>query len=72
MRVSLLKLKNMVKTLEKGAKGMALSKIDVEFWLKRGEDSGDEVMLNLESVGQFGVIPDATFTFKVIEEDWYG
>ena len=66
MRVSLLRLRKIVKKLEEGAKGMALSKIDVEFWLKKGE--GDEVMLNLESVGQFGVIPDASFIFKAIEE----
>lgn len=63
MKVSLLKLKNIINNLEKGAKGMALSKIDVEFWLERSED--EEVLLKLKSVGQFGVIPDATFTFKV-------
>lgn len=65
MKVSILKLKNIVKKLEEGAKGVALSKIDVEFWLERkGEE---EVMLELKRVGQFSIKPDATFTFKIID-----
>lgn len=63
MQVSLLKLKNIVKKLEEGAKGMALSKIDVEFWLKRSAD--EEVLLELKHIGQFSIKPDVTFTFKI-------
>jgi len=63
MQVSLLKLKKIVKGLEEGAKGMALSKIDVEFWLEKGSD--EEVLLELKRVGQFSIKPDATFTFKI-------
>ena len=66
MQVSLLKLKNIVKKLEKGAKGVALSKIDVEFWLE--ESAKEEVLLELKSVGQFSIMPDATFAFKIIKE----
>jgi len=62
MQVSLLKLKKIVKNLEKGAKGRALSKISVEFWLERSRD--EEVLLELKRVGQFSIKPDATFTFK--------
>ena len=65
MKVSLLKLKKIVKGLEEGAKGMALSKIDVEFWLKRPHQ--EEVLLELKRVGQFSIKPDATFTFKIID-----
>ena len=65
MKVSLLKLKNIVKKLEKGAKGVALSKIDVEFWLEENED--EEALHELKRVGQFSIMPDATFTFKVIK-----
>jgi len=63
MRVSLLKLKKIVKDLEKGARGVALSKINIEFWLERSSD--EEVMLELKRVGQFNIKPDAIFTFKI-------
>lgn len=63
MQVSLLKLKNIVKKLERGAKGMALSKINVEFWLEEKRD--EEALLELKRIGQFSVKPDATFTFKI-------
>lgn len=63
MQVSLLKLKNIVKKLEKGAKGVALSKIGIEFWLMRSE--GEEILLELKHVGQFSVTPDVAFSFKV-------
>lgn len=65
MKVSLLKLKNIVKKLEKGARGVALSKIDVEFWLKENDE--EEALLELKRVGQFSIMPDATFTFKIIK-----
>ena len=65
MKVSLLKLKKIVKGLEEGAKGCALSKIDVEFWLKRSKE--EEVLLELVRIGQFNIVPDATFTFKIID-----
>jgi len=63
MEVSLLKLKKIVKNIEEGAKGMALSKIDIEFWLEKSSD--EEVLLELKRVGQFSIKPDATFTFKI-------
>ena len=62
MDISLLKLKRIVKKLEEGAKGVALSKISIEFWLEKSSD--EEVLLKLKRVGQFDMNPAAVFIFK--------
>lgn len=38
---------------------------DVEFWLKLEDDV---IMCDLESIGQFNIIPDMTITIKIADE----
>ena len=40
---------------------------DVEFWIEL--DDGNEILAELESIGQFHVIPDMTLTIKPMNKD---
>lgn len=43
---------------------------DVEVWLRL--DDGEEIIGEIESIGQFNIVPDMTITFKPAGDKIYG